>query len=109
MSHIFFRLSSVSAPSRVSNLPVLNVSPTHRTYLSHGSESSLVQTQKQDSFSDPISAEGPDLSVTVLQCVPGPTAERYFDLLMFCKSIGIKYLVIQQPLSSKVNYLLFSP
>lgn len=95
----FFRLSSVSSPSPVSNLPVLNVSSTHGTYLSHGSESSLVQNQKQDGFSDPISA---DFSVTVPQCFSLPTAERYFDLLMFCKSIGIKYLIIPQPLLSKV-------
>lgn len=57
-----------------------------------------------------ISAEGPDFSVTVPQSFPLLTAERYFVLLMFRTSIGIKYLIIPQPLLSKVIiYLDFFP
>lgn len=83
----FLGPSPVCTHTSASCLPVFNVLPAQALYMSHGSDSSLVQNQAPVASSDPVHIPAAsDSTVTERPSFRLPTAERYIELGMFYES-----------------------
>lgn len=85
----FLGLSPACTHAPASCLPVFSVLPAQGLYLSHGSDSSLVQSKAPEASSDPVPVHRPaasDRTVTEPPSFRLPTAERYIELWMFYES-----------------------
>lgn len=82
----FLGPSSVCSHTPASCLPVFSVLPAQGLYLSHGSDSSLVQNKAPEASSDPVLVRRPAASDRTVAEPPSfrlPAAERYTELWMF--------------------------
>ncbi len=88
ISH-FLGSSPVCTHTAASCLPVFSVLPAQGLYLSHGSDSSSVQSKAPEASSDPVPVQRPtasDSSVAESPRFQLPTAERYIELWMLYES-----------------------